>query len=465
MASDSQGFQRVWLGDTSTALLAISVVSGWVFAGFYMIIFYAAFRQIPNEVLEAARMDGAGEWALFRRVKVPMIRNAIAVAVLLCVTGGFQGFDLFFVLTNGGPYGATEIPTTYLVKTVFRNGDVGYGSAMAVVLTAIVLGVGLVYTRLHRPRGSGVTGRPDVADPPRGRLPGMLATGRRSSLLAAVFFFPMVWMVLSSFKSNSEIFRAPFDLPTAIDFGRWGEAWEVGHLGQLRAQQRDRHRRVRVAHPDLRLGRGLRIQPLPVPRSGLPDGPVRARAVVAAAVLFHRPVAACSRSSRITDTRLALIIPYAAMGLSLAVYLLKVYLDALPDELFDAARIDGAGDAPGVLDAGPAAPAARSRDGGHLLGPCRVERVPARAAVHPGRRAQDHPDRPAGVLEPLRDRLLAAVLGAVDRDDPDDRHLRRLQPPHRRGDHGRQREVGSGAVRAQPGPVDAGYRVQLVMDL
>jgi raffinose/stachyose/melibiose transport system permease protein len=74
--------------------------------------------------------------------------------VLLCVTGGFQGFDLFFVLTNGGPCGSTEIPTTYLVKTVFRNGEVGYGSAMAVVLTAIVLGVGLAYSRLGRRRGS-----------------------------------------------------------------------------------------------------------------------------------------------------------------------------------------------------------------------------------------------------------------------------------------------------------------------
>lgn len=150
-----EGLQRVWLGDTSTALLAVSVVSGWVFAGFYMMIFYAAFRQIPSEVLEAARMDGAGEWALFRRIKVPMISNAVAIAVLLCVTGGFQGFDLFFVLTNGGPYGATEIPTTYLVKVVFRNGDVGYGSAMAVVLTAIVLGVGLVYARLQRRRQTG----------------------------------------------------------------------------------------------------------------------------------------------------------------------------------------------------------------------------------------------------------------------------------------------------------------------
>ena len=70
------------------------------------------------------------------------------------MTGGFQGFDLFFVLTNGGPYGATEIPTTYLVKTVFRNAEVGYGSAMAVILTAIVLGVGLAYQRLQQRRAA-----------------------------------------------------------------------------------------------------------------------------------------------------------------------------------------------------------------------------------------------------------------------------------------------------------------------
>jgi raffinose/stachyose/melibiose transport system permease protein len=145
-----EDFQRIWLGDPATALLAISVVSGWVYAGFYMVIFYAAFRQIPAEVEEAGKLDGAGDWDLFRRIKVPMIRGAIGVAVLLCVTGGFQGFDLFFVLTNGGPYGSTEIPTTLLVKTVFRAGDVGYGSAMAVVLTAIVVGVGLLYGQARR---------------------------------------------------------------------------------------------------------------------------------------------------------------------------------------------------------------------------------------------------------------------------------------------------------------------------
>ena len=148
--------QRIWLGDPSTALLAISVVSGWVWAGFYMTIFYAAFSQISTEVIEAARLDGAGEWAIFRHVKVPMIRNAVAVAILLCVTGGFSGFDLFYVLTNGAPFGATEIPTTYLVKVVFRNADVGYGSAMAVVLTVVVFAVGLMFLRIERRRAGPV---------------------------------------------------------------------------------------------------------------------------------------------------------------------------------------------------------------------------------------------------------------------------------------------------------------------
>jgi raffinose/stachyose/melibiose transport system permease protein len=151
-AAGLEDLQRIWLGDPSTALLAVSVVSGWVFAGFFMTIFYAAFSQIPSEVLEAARLDGAGEWRIFRRVKVPMIGNAVAVAMLLCITGGIQGFDLFFVLTNGGPFGATEIPTTYLVKVVFRNADVGYGSAMAVVLTLIVVAVGIAFVRLQRSR-------------------------------------------------------------------------------------------------------------------------------------------------------------------------------------------------------------------------------------------------------------------------------------------------------------------------
>lgn len=144
--------QQVWLGDSKTALLSISVVSGWVFAGFYMAIFYAGFQRIPAELIESARLDGAGEWTIFRRIKVPLVTAVRDVTILLCITGGIQVFDLVFVLTNGGPYNSTEVPTTYLVKTVFRDLDVGYGAAQAVLLTIVVTVLGLAYTRIRRAR-------------------------------------------------------------------------------------------------------------------------------------------------------------------------------------------------------------------------------------------------------------------------------------------------------------------------
>lgn len=143
---------RPWLGDPDTALWAICLVSGWAYAGFYMTIFAASLASLPSEVLEAARLDGASEWRLFRHVRLPMIRNSVEVAVLLCITGGFQGFDLFYVLTNGGPYHATEIPTTYMVEEVFTNSNVGYGAAMSVILTVLVVAMGLTFGRLRRRR-------------------------------------------------------------------------------------------------------------------------------------------------------------------------------------------------------------------------------------------------------------------------------------------------------------------------
>lgn len=144
-----ESWTRIWLGDQATALWAISVVSGWVFAGFFMVIFYAALQQVPAELSEAARIDGASEWKIFWSVKVPSIRNALEVGALLCITGGFQGFDLFFVLTNGGQYHATEIPTTLLVRTVFRDANVGYGSAMAMVLTGVIVLLGVLFIRFR----------------------------------------------------------------------------------------------------------------------------------------------------------------------------------------------------------------------------------------------------------------------------------------------------------------------------
>ena len=147
-------FAKVWLGDPATALLAVSVVSGWIYAGFYMAIFYAALQRIPKHLIEAALLDGASEWRVFWSIKVPMIRPMIEVAVLLCITGAFQSFDLFYVMTNGGPDHATEIITTYLVEVVFRFRDLGYGAALSTIMTVGVVGIARVLVKRRTTGGS-----------------------------------------------------------------------------------------------------------------------------------------------------------------------------------------------------------------------------------------------------------------------------------------------------------------------
>ncbi|WP_308637601.1 carbohydrate ABC transporter permease [Paenibacillus silvisoli] len=147
-------WQHVWLGENKTAMISVSVVSGWVFAGFYMTIFYAGIQRIPKEVYEAAHLDGATEWQVFFRIKIPMIADLIEVGLLLCILGGFQAFDLFYVMTNGGPNNRTEIVTTYLVKIVFKNADVGYGSALAVLMTIVITLIGVLFNKL-KPKDAG----------------------------------------------------------------------------------------------------------------------------------------------------------------------------------------------------------------------------------------------------------------------------------------------------------------------
>jgi raffinose/stachyose/melibiose transport system permease protein len=143
-------WQQIWLGDQRFALVAICLVSGWVYAGFYLAIFYAGLQRLPKEVIESAALDGAKQTTIFWKIKVPMIRRLWEVAVLICITGGIQGFDLFFVMTNGGPYYSTEVPTTYMVRMVFRDQEIGYGSALAVMVTTAVLIIGFIYSKIRK---------------------------------------------------------------------------------------------------------------------------------------------------------------------------------------------------------------------------------------------------------------------------------------------------------------------------
>jgi raffinose/stachyose/melibiose transport system permease protein len=136
-----------WLSQSSTALLAIIIVSGWKYAGFYMVIFFAALRRIPKSLYEAATIDGAGPFTRFFRITLPLLRQNVLVCVLLAITGGFAGFDLFFTMTNGGPFGATEVPSTWIIKQAFDKGQKSYGIALTVILALVVMIISLVYLR------------------------------------------------------------------------------------------------------------------------------------------------------------------------------------------------------------------------------------------------------------------------------------------------------------------------------
>jgi len=127
-------FQRNWLSDESTAMLAIVIAVMWQFVGYHVVIQLAAMRSIPTELYEAARIDGATGWHQFRYVTFPLIKPVLKVDAILIVTGSLKYFDLVFVMTGGGPNHSTEVLSTYIFQQGFRVLRYGYASAIANVL-------------------------------------------------------------------------------------------------------------------------------------------------------------------------------------------------------------------------------------------------------------------------------------------------------------------------------------------
>ncbi|MCC3356869.1 carbohydrate ABC transporter permease [Bacillus sp. REN16] len=123
-----------WLGDTKWTMIAVLVVVVWQFVGLYMIIFLAALQNVPGEVLEAAKMDGASEWATTWKITVPMIWDTILVAIILCISGSLKTFDLIYVMTNGGPAHSTDVMALYMFNETFSKLQYGYGSAVSVFI-------------------------------------------------------------------------------------------------------------------------------------------------------------------------------------------------------------------------------------------------------------------------------------------------------------------------------------------
>ena len=143
------GFEpRGWLGETNSVLLAIFVVITWKFVGFHFILYLAGLQSIPTELEEAAWLDGASTARAIRDVTIPLLGPTVRLSVFLSVLGSIQFFDLVWVMTTGGPVGASETMATYMYKFGFQHFALGYGSAVSVVIFLICFGFALAYQGL-----------------------------------------------------------------------------------------------------------------------------------------------------------------------------------------------------------------------------------------------------------------------------------------------------------------------------
>jgi raffinose/stachyose/melibiose transport system permease protein len=149
-----------WLADPDTVLWALFVIISWKYFGFHMILMLAGLQGIPRELEEAAAIDGASRRQALRYVTLPLLGPTIRVSVFLSIIGALQLFDLVWVTTGGGPVDASNTMATYMVDWGFERFQLGYGSAIAVILFVIALIVALAYQRyvLRRDLDGALTG-------------------------------------------------------------------------------------------------------------------------------------------------------------------------------------------------------------------------------------------------------------------------------------------------------------------
>ncbi len=128
-----------WLADPSIVLYSVFIPIIWQYAGFYILIYYAALKNIPSSIIEAAIIDGANPWQLAYKIKLPLIAGVIKVTIVLAVVGSLKYFDLIYVMTGGGPNGASEVIASYMYQKAFRSFNFGYGSAIAFSLLILCI--------------------------------------------------------------------------------------------------------------------------------------------------------------------------------------------------------------------------------------------------------------------------------------------------------------------------------------
>lgn len=139
---------RAWLADPTVAFFSLVAADVWKTSCFAALIILAGLQTIPDELYEAAAIDGATAWQRFCRITLPLVRPALLIALLFRTMDAFRIFDLVFVMTQGGPGGSTSVLQFYGYQKIFSEGRMGYGSAVSVLVFCVTLAVSLLYVKM-----------------------------------------------------------------------------------------------------------------------------------------------------------------------------------------------------------------------------------------------------------------------------------------------------------------------------
>jgi ABC-type sugar transport system permease subunit len=139
-----------WTGNVQSSMLSVQIVAIWKSVGYFMIILLAGIQDIPSDYIEAAQIDGASNWQIFRRIIMPLLRPTSFFVIVILTINSLQAFDQIYVMTRGGPAQSTYTLVMYIYDKAFREWNFGYSGAMAVVLFAMIFILTFVQVRYFR---------------------------------------------------------------------------------------------------------------------------------------------------------------------------------------------------------------------------------------------------------------------------------------------------------------------------
>ena len=296
------------------------------------IVYLAALRQTPPEQVEAAQVEGANGWQVFRYVYMPSILPTILLMYVMIIIFSFLTFDYIYLLTGGGPAHATEMLSTYAYTLGFSSFLVGRASAVGIVMSAF----GLADCHLlHLAQSQGHRSMSMSRRVPR-MMPHVVLI-----LLAAVALFPLLLVLINSFKTHADVVRNPLALPLQLDLANYAEAWHYGKFsrGFINSIILSSTTIIVVLFCAslagyVLAGKKIRIWPL-----------IMVYFLIAMTVpiqLFLFPLYFAFARLHLLGNLVATGFVLAAMSLPLSVLLMRTFFLRVPAELEEAARIDGA---------------------------------------------------------------------------------------------------------------------------